>query len=256
MEDRSRPYVLALIGSRRRRNTWKFADSLRPALEAAGFDLALESIHDYGIRDCLGCHRCVEGGSCGLDDDMPRLRARLEGAAGVILASPVYMCGIAGKLKTAIDRSADWFHRPVLVGKPALVLVTTAGSYERDSARYLSTVAMHWGLFLAGAATRNAGNVEKPLSSREAATFLRLLREGPASFSPGLRQLALFQVQKVLARKILPVDRAFWEERGWDRAVFYITCRTSLVRRILAWTFYRILYARVRTFDPDEGGTD
>jgi multimeric flavodoxin WrbA len=252
MQTATRPYVLALVGSRRRRNTWRIVESLRPFQNGAGFALEVESLYDREIRDCVGFHRCVEGGDCGIRDGMPALMARLEGAAGVVLASPVYMCGVSGRIKTAIDRTAAWFHRPVLAGKPGLALVTTAGSYEKDALRYLATVEMHWGLLYSGGATRKAGAHDEPLSAREVAAFVRTLREGAATFRPGFRQLALFQVQKVLAQKILPVDRAYWKEHGWDRRVFSVDCRAPLWKRIIAWTFYRLLYARVKGFDAEE----
>ncbi len=248
----TRPYVLALVGSRRRKNTWSLAESLRPFVEEAGFDLIVESIYDTEIRDCSGCHRCVEGSECAFRDGMPKLRERMQNAAGIVLASPVYMCGVSGRLKSAIDRTASWFHRPVLAGKPGMALVTTAGSYQKDTLRYLSTVAMHWGLLYTGGAIRNALTVDKALNWKEVSSFISVLRKGPAQFSPSFRQLTLFQVQKVLAQKILEIDRKFWEQRGWLGRVFYIDCRTPLWKRVLAWTFYRLLYARVRGFDADE----
>ncbi len=252
MDTDARPYVLALVGSRRKRNTWALAESLRPALDAAGFRLAVESIHDYDIKPCVGCHRCVEGGECGLKDGAEALMARLRGAAGVVLASPVYMCGVSGSLKLFIDRTAAWFHRPVLVGKPAMALVTTAGSYQKDTLAYLATVEMHWGLLYAGGAARDAGSMDSPLSERETARFIRALKGGPRAFTPSLRQLALFQVQKVLALKILPVDGEFWRGKGWDRRNFYLDCRTPAWKCLVAAAFYRLLHARIKGFDPDE----
>lgn len=253
-----RPYVLAIVGSRRKKNTWSLAESLRPHVEAAGFDLVVESIYDTDVRDCTGYHRCVEGATfaggadCGLSDGMPALKARMQAAAGIVLASPVYMCGASGRLKSAIDRTAAWFHRPVLAGKPGMVLVTTAGSYQKDTYRYLSTVAMHWGLLHAGGAIRNAGTVDQPLTSREVGAFIKVLREGPAGFSPSFRQLTLFQVQKVLAQKILPVDLAYWNGRGWTKRGFYVDCRVPAWKRTLAWLFHRMLYSRIKGFDADE----
>lgn len=252
MDTDDRPYVLALVGSRRKRNTRALVESMRLALDAAGFDLAVESVHDYDIEPCVGCHRCVEGGACGLRDGAQALMARLSGAAGVVLASPVYMCGVAGSLKLFIDRTAAWFHRPVLVGKPAMALVTTAGSYQRETLAYLATVAMHWGLLYAGGATRDAGAMGRPLSRGETARFIRALAGGPKAFTPSLRQLALFQVQKVLALKILPVDGEFWRDRGWDRRSFYLDCRTPAWKALLASAFYRLLHARIKGFDADE----
>jgi len=254
MHEETRPYVIAIVGSRRKKNTWSLAESLRPFVEEAGFNLLVESIYDSDVRDCIGCHRCVEGGECGIRDGMPALMARIQGAAGIVLASPVYMCGPSGRLKSGIDRTAAWFHRPVLAGKPGMALVTTAGSYQKDTLRYLATVSMHWGLLYCGGAVRNAGDSGKPLSPREVEKFIRCLRGGSADFRPSFHQLSLFQVQKVLAQKILPVDRTYWEDNGWTKKVFYVDCRTPLWKRILAWTFYRILYAKVRGFDSDEDG--
>jgi len=244
--------VLALVGSRRRKNTWSLAESLRPYVERAGFDLIVESVYDTDVRDCSGCHRCVEGGECAIRDGVPALKERIRGAAGIVLASPVYMCGVSGRLKSAIDRTASWFHRPALAGKPGMALVTTAGSYEKDTLRYLSTVAMHWGLLYAGGAVRKAGDVGEPVTPREASAFVAALSEGPSRFSPSFRQLALFQVQKVLAQKILPIDLRYWREKGWIDRVFYVDCRTPSWKRVLAWTFYRLLYARIKGFDADE----
>jgi len=247
-----RPYVLAIVGSRRRKNTWSLAESLRPHVEQAGFELIVESIYDAAIRDCVGCHLCVEGGECGIADGMPALKARIEGAAGIVLASPVYMCGVSGRLKSAIDRTASWFHRPVLAGKPGMVLVTTAGSYERDTARYLATISMHWGLLFSGSAIRKAGDAGKPLTTQEVRAFIKVLKDGPSGFSPSFRQLSLFQVQKVLAQKILPVDLAYWREHGWIDKVFYVDCKAPLWKRALAWAFHRMLYSSIKGFDADE----
>lgn len=252
MNEDDRPCVIALVGSRRRKNTWALAESLRPALDAAGFRLVLESIHDHDIKPCVGCHRCVEGGECSLRDGTKALMSTLRDAAGVVLASPVYMCGVSGSLKQFIDRTAAWFHRPELTGKPAMALVTTAGSYQRETLSYLSTVAMHWGLMYAGGATRDAGSMGRPLEARETDRFIRALEGGPAAFAPSLRQLALFQVQKVLALKILPVDAAFWRAKGWDRGHFYVECRLPPWKRLVSGAFYRLLHARIKGFDPDE----
>lgn len=246
------PYVLALIGSRRKKNTWSLAESLRPHVEAAGFNLIVESIYDVDLRDCVGCHHCVEGGECSIRDDMDELKARMEGAAGLVLASPVYMCGVSGKLKSAIDRTAAWFHRPVLSGKPGLVLVTTAGSYQKDTFRYLTTIMMHWGLLHTGGAIRNAGSVDKPLTAKEVSTFIKVLREGPPSFSPSFRQLTLFQVQKVLAQRIMPVDLAYWNTHGWTKRSFYVNCHIPAWKRTLAWLFHRMLYSSIKGFNADE----
>ncbi|MBU0936528.1 MAG: flavodoxin family protein [Spirochaetes bacterium] len=247
----SKGYVLVLVGSRRKRNTWTLADSLRPAIEAAGYELLVESIFDYTVQLCIGCHRCVEGHACALHDGSAALMAKLEAAAGVILASPVYMCGVSGALKVFIDRTAAWFHRPVLVGKPAMVLVTTAGSYQKETIAYLATICMHWGLLYTGGVSRDVGSLGKPLAQEEFTAFIKVLQAGKAVFKPSLRQLALYQVQKVLALKILPYDALYWKGKGWDQRHFYVDCSIPLWKAAVAKLFYRLLFARIKGFDAD-----
>jgi len=101
--------VLGLSGSpRKERNTEHL---LNVALEAAskveGTTTELLRLSDYKILPCDGCNVCAKEGKCPLDeqDDMTRLREKLQEADAVIIAAPSYFASVPGITKNFIDRS-------------------------------------------------------------------------------------------------------------------------------------------------------
>jgi len=101
--------VLGLSGSpRKERNTEHL---LNVALEAAskveGTTTELLRLSDYKILPCDGCNVCAKEGNCPLDeqDDMTRLREKLQETDAVIIAAPSYFASVPGITKNFIDRS-------------------------------------------------------------------------------------------------------------------------------------------------------
>ena len=77
----------------------------RLAKEGIGFEIL--QIGDKAIRGCTACGDCGRrrDGKCVFDDDPvnPSL-AKLREADGIVLASPVYFSGVAGTMKSFLDR--------------------------------------------------------------------------------------------------------------------------------------------------------
>jgi len=62
---------------------------------------------------------------CSLDDDMIRIRKQIENSSILVLASPLYWCGVPGRMKTFIDRLFFYYHpqtKARIAGKGAIVL--------------------------------------------------------------------------------------------------------------------------------------
>jgi NAD(P)H-dependent FMN reductase len=203
------------------------------------------SLADYEIEHCLGCQRCIlKDTPCFQEDDAGWVLRRIREADALILGSPVYMMHISGKLKSLIDRSASWFHRPTLVGRPALVVSSTAGSGLKETLGYLERVVIQWGAHPAGRVGRSLAHAE-PVAESDVSRFLWHVSNAPSRYRPSLQQLMFYQIQKVVALKTSPVDRVYWEARGWDEA-YYHPCRLSPVKRALARGFYWMLDQRVK----------
>jgi multimeric flavodoxin WrbA len=238
--------VIAINSSNRKANTYRVLKELGQRLSAAGVDFEVLHLKEYDIKHCMGCERCIRGGKCPLKDDFGRLQDILTGADGLVLSSPVYMGSVSGRLKDFFDRTCSWYHRPVLVGKPVLLVTTTAGSYASYTAHYMKRTVIGWGMHPSGSIMRKAKTLNIRLSVSEYNIFLRRLSEPRSQNRPTLAQLIHFQVQKVLALKILEIDTEFWKDRGWDRSPFYYRCRIGPLKRLFSALFVRLLFSRVK----------
>jgi multimeric flavodoxin WrbA len=237
--------VFILNGSPRRQHTLRLCDEIARALDRPGIQVSLLNLGDYEIRDCAGCEACIMRTSrCGQKDGAAEIMARMVASDGVVLAAPVYMANVPGKLKSLIDKTAWWMHRPQLAGKPVLVAATTAGSGLKQVLGYLESVAIQWGMQPAGRIGRSL-TAHAPVTEAAVRRFAWHLDAPRSQYRPSLPQLTLYQVQRVLAMKVLPLDRAYWTQRGWDQRIYYYDCRIDPARRLIARALYRILWMRV-----------
>jgi len=70
--------------------------------------IAVEYAHvgALSIRGCMACYACKKTGKCAIGDDPVNATIELmKKADGIIIASPVYYGGIAGTLKSFLDRA-------------------------------------------------------------------------------------------------------------------------------------------------------
>jgi hypothetical protein len=86
--------------------------------------IALEEIFltDKAIAYCVGCAVCLEKGKCWRRDDHAGITDALFAADGIILASPVYFKHVTAQMKTFIDRSLAFGHKPRGASKPGLAV--------------------------------------------------------------------------------------------------------------------------------------
>jgi multimeric flavodoxin WrbA len=142
--------VLVLNGSPRGERG-ATAGALTPFVEGmrdAGADVEVVLLHKLDIKQCRGCFNCWWNtpGKCAIDDDMKDLLPRLADADIWVYATPVYVDGMTGTMKTLLDRSIpllegrwevrdDHCRHPLREGtKPGkIVLVSVSGFTERDN---------------------------------------------------------------------------------------------------------------------------
>ena len=110
-------YILAIVGSQRKRgNTARLVQMIGAELGAlagrAGQPLTFETLYlgDLDIHPCRGCRSCFDRGEakCPERDDLPAIKAKMDAADGLLLASPVYVDDVSGLVKTWMDRLAGW----------------------------------------------------------------------------------------------------------------------------------------------------
>ena len=213
--------VVALLGSKRKKNTYRLLMEMQPVLERHQIELHIIELYKANIQPCLGCEQCILRGSCVLQDDTPSIMQQLQEADGIILASPVYLQQVSGQMKTFIDRTCVWYHRPVLTGKPVLAVATTKGSGLRKTLSYLESMAVQWGAIPAGKIGRSIFTQDLPVSEKEMKKLIQLV-QSPQEHTPTLSQLFNFEVQKAMALSLTQLDREYWDARHWiDQPYFY-----------------------------------
>jgi len=131
-------------------NTSQMLAMLREHLAPEGFDLEEIFLSQYQIGFCTGCATCLETGACWVRDDYNSVVRTVLEADAVILASPVYIFNITAQMKTFLDRSLGYGHRPRSTWKPGLALSVSAGHGETWAADYLSRVLRLFGAFPVG----------------------------------------------------------------------------------------------------------
>jgi len=244
-----RKKLIAINSSKRKKNTYGILEQIKNQLEQKNIQVDIINLFDYQIQECLGCEVCLRKGKCIINDQTELLMSKLTEYDGIILSTPVYMGNISGKLKVFVDRTCKWFHRPELIGAPVLFIATTAASGLKDTFKSLETVAIQWGAFPTDRIFRNSKSMNKEISETEYGNFLKHIDMPKQKFKPSIKQVIHFQVQKVLAEKILVIDKDYWQDRQWlDKAYFYDS-RASFMTKGIGSIFYSFLSKKVRKIE-------
>lgn len=101
--------VIAINGSPHAKgNTYHGLEIIQKELTAEGLEMEIVHIGHKAIRGCTACNQCMKNrdNKCVLPDDgVNDIIAKMGEADGIILGSPVYYAGIAGTMKSFLDRA-------------------------------------------------------------------------------------------------------------------------------------------------------
>jgi multimeric flavodoxin WrbA len=247
--------ILVLVSSYRKNgNSARLARMIEAQLETVAEryaePLTLEHVNlaHLDLRPCRGCRVCFDRGEaqCPLKDDLRTIRAKMDAADGVLVASPVYVNDVNGVAKNWIDRLAYLCHRPALAGKCAYLVTTVASSPTNHALRTLSMALRSWGFYVVGQAGYKMG-AWMPTDEMEAR-----YRKGAAEVAEALCQairarrftkpsflaLMTFKIQQRYWQQAEPgsIDYAYWRDQGWlaPDCEFYIPHRANRLKVGLA----------------------
>ncbi len=102
--------VIAVNGSPRKK--WNTATLLEKALEGAasqGAETELIHLYELSFQGCVSCFACkTRGGKsygkCAVNDELTPIFAKIEGADGIILGSPIYFGIVTGEMRSFMER--------------------------------------------------------------------------------------------------------------------------------------------------------
>jgi multimeric flavodoxin WrbA len=101
--------VVGFNGSPRKKgNTAHAIDIVFKELEKEGIKTEMIHVGKEKIQGCIACHGCVkkQNEACSIKgDDVNDWIQKIKKADGIILGSPVYFSGVAGTMKSFLDRA-------------------------------------------------------------------------------------------------------------------------------------------------------
>lgn len=149
----TQPRVMAINGSPHGAvgNTSQMIRMIGEGLSREGIVLEEIFLTDKEIAYCIGCAVCLEKGKCWRKDDHAGITDALFSADGIILASPVYFKHVTAQMKTFIDRSLAFGHKPRGSSKPGLAVTVSSGLADTATAHYLEDMLRVYGAFSLGA---------------------------------------------------------------------------------------------------------
>jgi multimeric flavodoxin WrbA len=190
---------------------------------------------------------CFDRGEtrCPERDDLLEIKAKMDAADGLLLASPVYVDDVSGLVKTWMDRLAYLCHRPGYGGKCAYTIATVGGGPTRHTLRTMNGALLTWGYHLVGQTGLKMGALTpaddmarfRPEATKAAARLFGAIAAGDA-LRPTFVSLLAFKIQQ-LAWQREPSDScdvAYWRERGWlaSDCTFYVPHRAGRLKVMLA----------------------
>ena len=174
------------------------------------------------IEYCKGCGFCLEHPRCWIKDDQAGIMDKLLAADGIILGSPVYFFHVTAQMKTFLDRSLAYGHKPRPAWKPGLAICVSAGMKETEVADYLGNALRVYGAFSVGALTAiSVGPGEfwgKPAVEARATDLARDLAAAikeKRRWPPTDRDLAFWHFMGGLVkseREFMTSDDAHWQK--------------------------------------------
>ena len=180
---------------------------------------------------CIGCYNCFTKGEshCPHTDTVQPVVKAIEEADLLILASPCYVLGMTGQLKTFLDHMGyRWMaHRPHpnMFGKVGLVISTAAGAGAKKVTKSLRDHLFHWGVARIYRYGKNVGALSwetvkpemKSQIEKEANRIAIRIRKEIGRAKPRAKTKALFEIMRLSqkANDWNPTDKEYWLASGW-----------------------------------------
>ncbi|HAF60080.1 MAG: flavodoxin family protein [Bacillota bacterium] len=100
--------VVAFNGSPRREgNTYQAIRMVAEELEKAGIETEIIHVGNKALSGCIACGKCIVNRDerCTIDDEVNEWIQKMKSADGILFGSPVHFSGIAGNMKSFLDRA-------------------------------------------------------------------------------------------------------------------------------------------------------
>ena len=97
--------IFGICASPRNNTTEYVLKNALAKLESHNFETEMFTCMGKEIKPCMHCDYCLENKKCIIEDDMLTVYEGLQGADGIILATPIQSGGISSNLASIMDRT-------------------------------------------------------------------------------------------------------------------------------------------------------
>lgn len=221
--------ITVIHGQAHQRNTYHLTQLLLEQLDHRKMDVTEFKVN--GISQCVGCFQCIlkDENLCPHREQMEPIIQSLEAADVIILASPNYVMGMTGQLKSFCDHMAyRWIvHRPYgkMKNKIGVAISTTAGAGAKKATKDMATQFRWWAVgkiyelpFTVAASSWDEVNHKKRARLKKKVKRLgRQINAKSGNVKPGIKSRLLFYMMGKMQKRMgsNPVDITWWETNGW-----------------------------------------
>jgi len=223
--------IAIIYGQRHKGNTWAFTQEFLKHLTDSSTHITEFFLPDDKIGYCVGCLNCImrDEKTCPHAQAVQPIAAALDSADLIIIASPTYVMGETGQLKTLFDHFAYRYmaHRPEasMFRKKALALSTAAGGGMGKTAKSIANNLFWWGV----ARTYRYGlkiyaddysSIPAKRKQRIESKVKRIARKikNTRNVKSGIRTRFMFWIMRMGMKKNNEwntTDRLHWQSLGW-----------------------------------------
>ena len=104
--------IILNSAARKNGNTASLVQAFTEGAKSSGNEVKEFYLQTMTVRGCMACMGCSRNAEpCAQKDDMMQIYSEFQTADVVVMASPLYFFGVAGPLKTAVDRLFALFQK-------------------------------------------------------------------------------------------------------------------------------------------------
>jgi multimeric flavodoxin WrbA len=156
--------IVAIMGSPHgmKGSTGRLLQPLLDTAKGAGAEVRTFLLSEMRVLPCRACDCCHREGHCSHDDDFEEIRSAIQGADGLVLATPNYIMSVSAQLKALLDRCTGPLHIQAFAGKYGAAVVTSGGPGSSEVEQYLLRFLNTLGIWTVGSVGAEALELADP----------------------------------------------------------------------------------------------
>jgi len=224
--------IAVVYGQKRRGNTWALTQKFLEKIKTSDDKLTEFYLPDERIGFCTGCFSCLlrGEGACSHAEALREYTSAIDAADLLVFASPCYVRGMTGQLKTLFDHYAHRYmvHRPEasMFCKQALAVSTAAGAGMNKTVNDIAGNFFWWGvartykfgLRMGAFDFEEISSKRKQKIDRRVGRAAAKIKRDSGRVKAGLKTKIIFNIMRIYIKKNpgwSEADTAYWKEKGW-----------------------------------------